>query len=327
MRGLSGDPDATSGRLDPRMRWRELTVRLSHSRTPTVDGAPHTLAPSGYLVGEYPFAGLQEVNTLQFASSGNVTVAYELTGHGEPLLLLPGLAAPASLWPQRWLELLEGTFTVIAMSHRGTGQSSRVDGPFSTLDLADDAAGILDAVGLGPAHVFGHSMGGLVAQALAVRHPDQVRSLVLASTAAGMTSKPTEPRDGTPRLPSFQHFRTAIELWRSMAGPGFPESQPEVMRDLEACLIASPTPIVTILYQLQAISTHPPALAAQISQPALVMHGTADQVVPASSGRALARKVNDARFAEFADIGHLVPWEEPGDCADHLVALCKPPRR
>ena len=116
---------------------------------------------------------------------GGRVLSYTRRGSGEPLLLIMGMAGHAGLWREDFLAGLAEEFEVLTYDHRGIGESTDVDGPFSIGDLAEDAAALLDAVGWDSAHVFGISMGGMVAQELVLTHPQRVRRLVLGCTYCG----------------------------------------------------------------------------------------------------------------------------------------------
>src|SRR5688500_3738894 len=103
---------------------------------------------------------------------------YVERGDGEPLLLIMGLSGTHLAWGDPFVDALAADFTVIAYDHRGVGRSSRIDEPFTLVQLADDAAALMDGLGLESAHVLGVSMGGMVAQELALRRPDRIRTLV-----------------------------------------------------------------------------------------------------------------------------------------------------
>src|SRR5919197_6681477 len=99
-------------------------------------------------------------------------LSYFRRGQGEPLLLIMGMGGHHRMWREEFLALLEPHFDVVAYDHRGIGESDRAEGPFSVADLADDVAGLIAALGWERAHVFGISLGGMVAQELVLRHPE-----------------------------------------------------------------------------------------------------------------------------------------------------------
>ena len=109
-------------------------------------------------------------------------IYYETWGRGEPLLLISGLATDLRIWALQRL-VFGRRFRCIALDNRGSGRSGKPDGPYSLEQMAADAVAVLDAEGIGRAHVVGHSMGSYIAQMLAVQHPDRIRSLTLAGTA------------------------------------------------------------------------------------------------------------------------------------------------
>src|SRR3954470_1850852 len=110
---------------------------------------------------------------------------YERGGSGEPLLLIQGMSGTHVAWGRPFREALEESFDVIAFDNRGIGLSGPIEGPFTILEMAEDTAGLLDELGLESAHVVGISMGGMIAQDLALAHPERLRSLTLGCTYCG----------------------------------------------------------------------------------------------------------------------------------------------
>ena len=133
------------------------------------------------------------------------TLAYELSGAGDPLVLVAGTGYPGATWPPAVVQALAARHTVLTFDHRGTGGTPPGRERYSTRGFATDAVDLLDALGLPAAHVVGHSMGGRVAQWMALDHPERVRSLVLAATGPGQFSADRPVTRGIP-------VHTALEL-------------------------------------------------------------------------------------------------------------------
>src|ERR1700680_339172 len=118
-------------------------------------------------------------------SVGEIELAYERSGAGPPLLLIMGMSGTALHWGEPFLHALRRDFEVIVYDHRGVGASTRLDGPITTAQLAEDAAGLLTALGIETTHILGISMGGMIAQELALAYPEKVRTLTLGCTYCG----------------------------------------------------------------------------------------------------------------------------------------------
>src|SRR3954449_6708230 len=133
------------------------------------------------------------------------TLNYVRRGEGEPLLLIQGMSGTHLAWGEPFLTDLERDFDLVAYDHRGVGHSSAVTDPFTIVDLADDADALMDALGWDSAHVAGISMGGMVAQELALRHPERIRTLTLGCTyAGGEGAVMTSPEVGMKLFESMQ---------------------------------------------------------------------------------------------------------------------------
>jgi len=130
--------------------------------------------------------------------AGGRPIAYEIQGDGPPLLLIAGTGFPGATWDDDVVRPLAARHTVLTFDHRGTGATPSSPDPFSTRLFAQDAVGLMDALGLGPAHVLGHSMGGRVAQWIALDHRERVRSLILAATGPGQFREDRPVTRGVP---------------------------------------------------------------------------------------------------------------------------------
>jgi 3-oxoadipate enol-lactonase len=234
-------------------------------------------------------------------------------GSGEPLLLIMGMGGHHRLWHEPFLELLERDFELLMFDHRGIGTSDRADAPFTVAELAGDAVSVLDEAGLADAHVFGISLGGLVAQELALSHPERVRTLALGCTFVGRTGDLTAP--GPQKFVEAGQTRDAELAVRAgyevNLSPGF-ASVPGRFEAFRELSLAVKVPAPVVMMQLQA------ALLADTAErlpglgvPTLVMHGTADEMVAVSNGKQIAALVPHARLEIFEGAGHLFWWEDP----------------
>jgi len=242
-------------------------------------------------------------------------------GRGSALVLINGFAASGRMWPRQWSRELERQFRVITLDNRGSGFSRYAEAPFSIADMADDVVAVLDEAEVPQACVFGISMGGMVAQEVALRHPDRVISLILAA------SRPPNPAFHPPSLRTrwlmVQPVGSSLgayfdKLWSYSAAPGFAEAHPEVIAEMTRQSLERPAPRATLLNQSRAMAAwgHADRLRA-ITAPTLIIHGTLDPLSPVENGRSLAAEIPGSRYVEWDDVGHLLPQEAP----DRLIEL------
>jgi pimeloyl-ACP methyl ester carboxylesterase len=247
---------------------------------------------------------------------------YEQRGEGEPLLLIMGMSGTHLTWGEPFLQLLERDFRVTVYDHRGVGKSSRTEAGYSIADLADDAAALLGELDLESAHVLGISMGGMVAQELALRHPDRIRTLTLGCTySGGEGSALTAPEVGQKLFGAMQsgdRERAIRAGWEVNVSRGFAtdEQAYEVFRKAALDL---PVPVPVIMGQAQAIGSHDTLERLRdVSVPTLVVHGTDDEMLPVANARLIAERIPGARLEIFDGIGHLFWVEEPERSAELL---------
>jgi len=253
---------------------------------------------------------------LLFADTPGGRLAYSRRGAGEPLLLVMGVAGHHRMWGEPFVTALAENFDVVAYDHRGIGSSARVDVEFTITDLAADAAALLDHLGLDRAHVMGISMGGTVAQELALRHPERVRGLVLGCTWAGPNGDGSSVwGQGVMKVADAAGGADPIAAARLMFeanfSPGFAAEPGRFKEFIEtAGEIKVPGPVVTM--QMRAAAGHDAtARLGDLDKKTLVLHGTADDVILHSAGERLAGLVPDAKLESFDGVGHLFFWEEP----------------
>jgi pimeloyl-ACP methyl ester carboxylesterase len=275
----------------------------------------------------------------RFTETSGVRIAFEDLGGagGEPLLLVMGLGASRFWWPRGLVDELVGHgFQVVAYDQRDAGESERVRngadtrGPIGRLlnkrqpaytaeQMTDDAAAVLDALGWNSAHLFGHSMGGLLAQRIGLRHPHRVRSVTssaaLPSDARGAAVlRHVRPgfvlRSARLRAPEGPEgdLALAMAMSRLLASPGHPFDEERVRAAAGTDLAHGVQSFRDTEAQGRQIGApwSGPRLA-ELAVPALVLHGDADPVLRVSAARATAAAIPAARLRVFPGVGHEIP--------------------
>jgi pimeloyl-ACP methyl ester carboxylesterase len=250
-------------------------------------------------------------------------IDYERSGSGPPLLLIMGMSGSRLTWGEPFLDQLRPDFDTIVYNHRGVGASTRVEEPFTIGDLAEDAAALLDALELESADVMGISMGGMVAQELALAHPERLRSLVLGCTYSGgpgSSRTSGEVWQGiADAMASGDRERAVRTAWEANVSATFAQDDDAYAR-FNANARQMPVAVAVIMAQAQAILGHDTSgRLAQLSVPTLVVHGTEDQMVPVSNAHMIAGLIPGSRLEILEGVGHLFFWEQP----EHSAALVR----
>lgn len=251
---------------------------------------------------------------MPITNTNGIELYYEVHGEGEPLLLIMGLSLSSKSW-FRTIPALSEKYKVIVFDNRGVGQSGKPNTPYSIEMMAEDARAVMDAAGVDSAHVYGISMGGMIAQRLTLKYPKRVRSLILGCTTSGGTN----------------HVQPSLEVSMQMVSRASSTATPEEVAWATAPIIYSPSflenhrnlvaediekrieqPILPYAYmlQLQACLAHDTYdLLGQIKNPTLVIHGDADRLIPYENGVTLAEKIPNAEFLTVKGGGHIYPTE------------------
>ena len=273
-------------------------------------------------------------------ATNGIELEYESFGGAKSpaLLLIMGLGAQMILWDEEFCELLAGRgFRVIRFDNRDVGGSTKLEhagapnvagalaavaqgrppqAPYTLHDMAEDTVGLLGALGIDAAHVVGASMGGMIAQTLAIRHPRRVRTLTsIMSTTGNPSLPPANPAAMrvlvTPapmeRGPYIEHH---IEVAKVIGSPGFPFDT-EAVRSRAARTFdrgVFPAGVARQLVAILASGNRKPALSS-VRAPTLVIHGLADPLIPIAAGRDTAEAVPGAEFFEIEGMGHDLPRE------------------
>ncbi|MEX2106531.1 MAG: alpha/beta fold hydrolase [Solirubrobacterales bacterium] len=247
-------------------------------------------------------------------------IHYERAGSGEPLLLIQGMSGTHLAWGRPFSSLLEASFDCVAFDNRGIGLSGPVTEQFTIAEMADDTVGLLDALEIESAHVLGISMGGMIAQELALAHPDRLRSLTLGCTYCGGTgSQLMDPADFqglAEAMASEDRDRVYRAMWELNLSPAFREDEG---RYAEFAEMAAALPVAreTIEFQLRAIVAHDTSSRLPgLTIPTLAIHGSEDRVLPFPNGPLIASLIPGARLEPLDGVGHLFWWEQPERSAE-----------
>ena len=250
----------------------------------------------------------------------NAELHYERAGSGEPLLLIQGMSGTHVAWGEPFLEPLREHFDVIAFDNRGIGLSAPIDGPFTIVEMAEDTAALMGELGLESAHVVGISMGGMIAQELALAHPERLRSLTLGCTYCGGPGSQLMPEENARKLlgglASGDRDKAIRAGYEVNLSPAFraDESHFAAFHEMATSVPAAKQ---TIELQVQAIFGHDTSgRLGEISAPTLIVHGTEDGVLPYPDGELIASLMPSARFETLEGVGHMFWWEQPEVSAD-----------
>jgi pimeloyl-ACP methyl ester carboxylesterase len=246
---------------------------------------------------------------------GSLTIYYEEHGSGHPVLLIPGLSNSRLIWWKQTGDFSK-KYRVIEMDNRDAGDSSLGAGPYSIGDMADDAAGLIRNLNLGPMRVIGWSMGGFISLELTVRYPELVKKLILVSTSAGGSGQaPPSPEIQASLMPSgHEDIETRVRrIYPLLAGPGYMDSHPEDMDQIVEYEKAKRMTLKSYERQLQAVMNWRGVgrRLSDVSAPVLVIHGDADALVPHGNGQFLSAHIAGARLIIYDQVGHLPPIETP----------------
>ena len=287
-------------------------------------------------------------------NANGIRLAYDTFGNSgdPPLVLIMGLGAQMIAWDEVFCtELATRGFWVVRFDNRDVGLSTKleeagvpdmqdllaalntgapVDAPYLLRDMADDTVGLLDALGIDSAHIVGLSLGGMIAQELAIHHPRRVRTITCLMSSMGLTEQPPpEPAAlqvllSPPAADRAAHIKNEVAALRVFNGDHFPMDEARI-RELAGLAYdrgLCPTGMIRQMAALLASGSRREALE-QVNVPALIIHGDADPLSPIDGGRATAATIPGAVLLEIAGMGHHLPsalWTQVIDAiARHAV--------
>ncbi len=286
----------------------------------------------------------------QLANSNGIELCYEIFGKADapPLFLIMGLGAQMILWDDEFCMMLAARgFRVIRFDNRDIGQSTKLSGgkkltafeliklrflgsPVASIyrlsDMAADTVGLMDALGIARAHIVGASMGGMIAQEIAMRHPQRVLSLTSIMSTTGNPKLPQPTREATAMLMAAppatyeEYLARFAQTWKLLRVGSFPEDEAKDRSRAERTY-ARGLNAAGVGRQLRAIlasGNRKPRLGT-VKAPTLVIHGTVDPLVRPEAGRDTAASIPGAKLVEIAGMGHALPipmWPQIVDAID-----------
>jgi len=260
------------------------------------------------------------------AKVGDIDLYYEEHGSGDPLLLIMGLGADSMAWLFQTPDFSK-KYRTIVFDNRGIGRSSKPPGPYSIHQMADDTAGLLDVLGINLTHVVGVSMGGMIAQELALRHPNRVRGLVLACTYPEPDAEVERQREFSIEqfggkvtaggeiqidFSAFDPMSFFQHMLPTVFNPEFIERElPKIMPLLGGALQYGFS-FEALLGQVAAVMNHKATdRLQQIKSPTLVITGDADRLIPPANSDLLAKHIRGAKLVKIPGGSHGFNFETP----------------
>jgi pimeloyl-ACP methyl ester carboxylesterase len=286
----------------------------------------------------------------QLAHANGIDICYEIFGDGnaEPMLLIMGLGAQMVIWDDAFCEKLAARgFRVIRFDNRDIGQSTKlsggkrltpfellklrlfripVDAPYKLSDMALDTIGLMDALGIRSAHLVGASMGGMIAQEIAITFPERVRSLTSIMSTTGDPQVPGPTREAAallmapPPKTKDEHIERFAKTWKMLRVGSFPEDEALDRARAERTFSRglNPAGVGRQLRAILASGSRKPRLSL-VKAPTLVIHGTVDPLVNPAGGKDTAASIPGAKLMMIEGMGHALPirmWPQVIDAID-----------
>ena len=260
-------------------------------------------------------------------TADGVGLHVESSGDGPPVVLIHGLGY--ATWAAQPIHTTLATAArLVTFDNRGSGRSDKPAGPYTIRLLAEDAASVIAHAG-GPVHLVGYSMGGYIALTVALRHPHLVRSLVLIATSAGGPDSQDVPEETRRAWAAAAEAQDPGEFARRTMPlsfrPGWTDAHPQRFEEILRARLAHPTPIAAWQAQYDACAAYlaTGVQASRVHVPTLIVHGTADRVVPYANARPLAAAIPQARLVTRVGAGHLCWFEEPDQIGSVIAGFIR----
>jgi 3-oxoadipate enol-lactonase len=244
------------------------------------------------------------------ARIGDINIYYEVYGNGHALALIMGLGGGIP-WLLRQIPALSQQYQVVAFDNRGTGATDAPDTPYSMEMMAADLYGLLEHVGVETTHIFGISMGGMIAQHFALLYPQKVTSLILGATTCGGSHRVSPDTEAIKVLFDLENMQKmspeerAAQTLPFVFSKEFIDNNQPIIQELLVKMVGHITPLHGYIRQAQAIMGHDTyERLPHIKAPTLVLAGDADKLVPVENSRIIASRIPNAELVILKNMGH-----------------------
>ena len=241
---------------------------------------------------------------------GDINIYYEIHGQGEPLVMICGISTSLD-WYYNYIPVCSPEYRLVLFDNRGAGQSDAPDIPYTMEMMADDLTGLLDIIGIDSANIWGHSMGGMIAQEFTLRYPERVRTLVLVSTYCGgpgssMIPDP-EVRQTFQRLLNSPDKEKVKEDFLVAVSQKFMDDNPALIDEILKQTMKHPSSPLGVMRQGGAATDfNTYERLPEIKAPTLVIHGDSDKLFPVENAQILASRIPGAELVIFPETEHML---------------------
>jgi pimeloyl-ACP methyl ester carboxylesterase len=257
---------------------------------------------------------------------GDTVLYYESHGDGYPLILIRGVGSNADHWYEQ-VPVLSRKYRVITFDNRGVARSSYTGEDFSVLMMAQDTIGLMDALGITKSHIMGLSMGGMIAQEMAINYPDRVKGLILACTHCGGPHQLTASAEVGALFMEMIYIasdESKVKAAACLFARETLEKKPEVARRYAEISLKHPADTKILSKQWEAVLKYDTFdRLPQIKAPTLVLTGNEDLLVPPGNSKILAERIPGAELKVIAGGGHQVLVEQPEACNKTIMGFLR----
>ena len=258
------------------------------------------------------------------AKIGKQRFYYEIVGQGRPLVMIRGVGSNTDHWYEQ-VPVLSRRFQLLVFDNRGIARSSDPGGPFSIRDMADDTIALMEATGLKKAHVLGYSMGGMIAQEMALNYPQKIDGLILVATDCGISLRIKAPPEASRLFSEMVRLGTKeakLAAERCLFAEQTFENHPQIIQRYADVSQRYPAPQELLARQWAAVTQHDACARLQhVSSPTLAITGSEDVLIPPQNAKLLAEKIPDAQMISINGGGHLFLIEQPRQFNEAVIGF------